>query len=144
MRTPMPVTTPAHGIALDDEIGNRLLEQREPGRALQHPHGCGDGRAHGRSGRGSPAPRGPLRALRVRKWIPQWSAPTAIAPPSASISLTRCPLPIPPMAGLQLICPSVSMLCVSSSVSAPARAAASAASVPAWPPPTTMTSNVRE
>jgi hypothetical protein len=33
------------------------------------------------------------------------------------------------------------MLCVSSSVRAPMRAAASAASVPAWPPPTTMTSN---
>ena len=30
------------------------------------------------------------------------------------------------------------MLCVSSSVRAPMRAAASAASVPAWPPPTTM------
>ena len=32
------------------------------------------------------------------------------------------------------------MLCVSSSVRAPMRAAASAASVPAWPPPMTMTS----
>ena len=48
---------------------------------------------------------------------------------------------MPPIDGLQLICPSVSMLCVSSSVRAPMRAAASAASVPAWPPPTTMTSN---
>ena len=43
--------------------------------------------------------------------------------------------------GLQLIWPSVSMLCVSSKVLAPMRAAASAASVPAWPPPTTITSN---
>ena len=43
--------------------------------------------------------------------------------------------------GVQLIAPRVSMLCVSSSVCAPMRAAASAASVPAWPPPTTMTSN---
>src|SRR5690606_25207880 len=49
--------------------------------------------------------------------------------------------PIPPMDGLQLICPSVSMLCVSSKVAQPMRAAASAASVPACPPPTTMTSN---
>ena len=48
---------------------------------------------------------------------------------------------MPPIDGLQLIWPSVSMLCVSSSVVAPMRAAASAASVPAWPPPTTMTSN---
>ena len=29
---------------------------------------------------------------------------------AASISFTRCPLPIPPMAGLQLIWPTVSML----------------------------------
>jgi hypothetical protein len=72
--------------------------------------------------------------------MPARSAARAIAPPSASISRTRCPLPMPPMAGLQLIAPSCSMLCVSSSVRAPMRAAASAASVPAWPPPTTMTS----
>src|SRR5690606_38392933 len=45
------------------------------------------------------------------------------------------------MDGLQLICPSVSMLWVSSKVAQPMRAAASAASVPACPPPTTMTSN---
>src|SRR5690606_29472719 len=44
------------------------------------------------------------------------------------------------MDGLQLIWPRVSMLCVSSSVFAPMRAEASAASVPAWPPPTTITS----
>ena len=47
---------------------------------------------------------------------------------------------MPPIAGLQLICPKVSMLCVSSRVLCPKRAAASAASVPAWPPPITMTS----
>ena len=64
----------------------------------------------------------------------------AIAPPSASTSRTRWPLPMPPIDGLQLIAPSVSRLWVSSSVFAPARAAASAASVPAWPPPTTRTS----
>ena len=38
---------------------------------------------------------------------------------------------MPPMDGLQLIAPRVSMLWVSSSVAAPMRAAASAASVPA-------------
>src|SRR5690625_4992612 len=51
---------------------------------------------------------------------------------------------MPPMAGLQLIAPIVSMLWVSSSVRAPARAEASAASVPAWPPPTTITSCRKE
>ncbi len=48
---------------------------------------------------------------------------------------------MPPIEGLQLIWPSVSMLWVSSSVAQPMRAAASAASLPAWPPPTTITSN---
>jgi len=47
--------------------------------------------------------------------------------------------PMPPIAGLQLITPRVSMLCVSSSVLAPMRADANAASVPACPPPTTIT-----
>ena len=51
--------------------------------------------------------------------MPASSVAIAIAPPSASISLTRCPLPIPPIDGLQDICPSVSMLCVSSSVARP-------------------------
>jgi hypothetical protein len=36
--------------------------------------------------------------------MPARSAARAIAPPSASISRTRWPLPMPPMAGLQLIC----------------------------------------
>jgi hypothetical protein len=83
---------------------------------------------------------GPLEELRVRNWIPASSVASAIAPPSASTSLTRCPLPMPPIDGLHDIAPRVSMLCVSSSVFTPMRAAASAASVPAWPPPTTMTS----
>ena len=77
----------------------------------------------------------------MRNWIPASSVASAIAPPSASTSLTRWPLPMPPIDGLQLIWPKVSMLWVSSSVLHPMRAAARAASVPAWPPPTTMTSN---
>ena len=63
-----------------------------------------------------------------------------MAPPSASTSLTRWPLPMPPIEGLHDIWPSVSMLWVSSSVLRPILAQASAASVPAWPPPTTITS----
>ncbi len=83
---------------------------------------------------------GPLDALRVRHWMPAASAACAIAPPSASISLTRWPLPMPPMAGLQLIAPMVSILWVSNRVCAPVRAAARAASLPAWPAPMTITS----
>src|SRR5207248_8178234 len=64
-----------------------------------------------------------------------------INPSRASISRTRCPLPSPPMAGLQDISPIVLRLWVSSSVRAPARTAAAAASHPAWPPPITITSN---
>ena len=44
------------------------------------------------------------------------------------------------MAGLQDISPMVSKLWVTSAVRAPRRAAAAAASQPAWPPPMTMTS----
>ena len=82
----------------------------------------------------------PLLALRRRNCMPDISVANAIAPPSASSSRTRWPLPMPPMEGLHDICPSVSMLWVSRSVSAPMRAAASAASVPACPPPTMMMS----
>src|SRR5690242_6341578 len=73
--------------------------------------------------------------------MPASSVAIAMAPASASISLTRWPLPMPPIDGLHDICPSVSILWVRRSVRRPIRAAASAASVPAWPPPTTMTSN---
>ncbi len=44
------------------------------------------------------------------------------------------------MAGLQDISPMVANRCVTSAVRAPMRAAAAAASQPAWPPPTMMTS----
>ena len=82
----------------------------------------------------------PLRLFNTRNWIPALSVASAIAPPNASTSRTKCDLPIPPIAGLQLICPKVSILCVNNSVCWPMRAAASAASVPAWPPPITITS----
>ena len=92
--------------------------------------------------RASRAPPGPCwRSACATGWPPHRRA-RAMTPPSASISLTRWPLPMPPIAGLQLIWPSVSMDCVSSSVRAPMRAAASAASVPACPPPTMITSKV--
>ncbi len=64
----------------------------------------------------------------------------AIRPSKASTSLTRCPLPNPPMAGLQDIAPIVSRAKLTSAVRTPMRAAAVAASTPACPPPTTTTS----
>jgi len=47
--------------------------------------------------------RGSLLAFRVRNWMPASSVASAMAPPSASISFTKWPLPMPPIAGLQLI-----------------------------------------
>ncbi len=53
---------------------------------------------------------GPLRAFNKRNCIPALSVAFAMAPPKASISFTKWLLPIPPIAGLQDICPKVSML----------------------------------
>jgi len=58
----------------------------------------------------------------------------------ASTSRTRCPLAIPPIAGLQLICAIKSRFSVKIAVRSPIRAAATAASHPACPAPTTTTS----
>src|SRR5256885_12029279 len=73
--------------------------------------------------------------------MPAASVTRPIRPSKASTSRTRWPLPRPPMAGLQDIAPMVSNRWVTSAVFAPMRAAAAAASQPAWPPPITMTSN---
>ena len=61
-------------------------------------------------------------------------------PSKASISLTKWPLPRPPTAGLQDICPIVSLLVVKRQTDTFFLAAAQAASEPACPPPTTITS----
>src|SRR5512135_2556633 len=63
-----------------------------------------------------------------------------ISPPRASISRTRCPFANPPIAGLHDMRPMASALIVNRRVEHRIRAAASAASHPACPPPTTMTS----
>src|ERR1035438_872516 len=68
--------------------------------------------------------------------MPTASATSPITPPSASISRTRCPLAIPPMAGLHDICAIRSAFIVIMTVRRPMRAQARAASHPAWPPPT--------
>src|SRR5574337_77980 len=72
--------------------------------------------------------------------MPAWSVFLPISPPRASISFTKCPFAMPPMAGLQDIWAMRSGSMVSRSVRALMRAAARAASHPAWPPPTTTTS----
>src|ERR1700728_5197437 len=61
-----------------------------------------------------------------------------IAPPSASISRTNCPLALPPIDGLQGNVQILSGSPVTSIVGTPKRADANAASTPAWPPPTTI------
>src|SRR6185436_15586086 len=88
-----------------------------------------------------PRTAGPLERLSIRNWMPPRSIARAMMPSSASISRTRWPLAKPPMAGLQDISPILAGSWVTSSVVAPIRAEAAAASVPAWPPPTTTTSN---
>ena len=90
-----------------------------------------------------PCAAGPLLRLSSRNWIPAWSAAQPMTPSKASISRTMWPFPRPPMAGLHDISPSRSIRWVTSAVRAPRLLAASAASVPAWPPPTTMTSKSR-
>ena len=86
---------------------------------------------------------GPLPIFNIRNWMAVLSVTIPICPPNASISLTICPLAIPPTAGLQLICPILFMSIVMRHVLAPMFAAAAAASLPAWPPPITRTSYLK-
>jgi hypothetical protein len=87
---------------------------------------------------------GPREVLRRRNWMPQESATSPMMPPRASISRTRWPLATPPIAGLQDIWAMRSRLRVKRAVRRPMRAAAAAASQPAWPAPTMRTSKVSE
>src|SRR5271170_2403202 len=72
--------------------------------------------------------------------MPTASVTSPITPPSASISRTRCPFAMPPIAGLQDICAIKSRFIVIMAVRSPMRAHARAASQPACPAPTTITS----
>ena len=63
-----------------------------------------------------------------------------ISPPRASISLTTTPFAGPPTEGLHGMNATMSRLIVSNNVLEPILAAANAASEPACPAPTTMTS----
>lgn len=81
--------------------------------------------------------------------IPLASATTPISPPNASTSRTIWPFASPPIAGLQLMTPTVPGSIVTSATTpdragsreAAAFATAQAASTPACPPPITMTRN---
>ena len=84
---------------------------------------------------------GPFLVFNILYWRPVWSIAFPISPPKASISLTTIPLAIPPMAGLHGIRPTFSLSRVIRAVFAPSFALARAASIPAWPPPITTTSN---
>ena len=91
-----------------------------------------------------PRTAGPLEAFSTRNWMPARSAATPMRPSRASISRTSAPFASPPMEGLHDISPMVrSGEGVTSATDAPSRAAAAAASVPAWPPPITTTSKSR-
>ena len=74
---------------------------------------------------------GPFDRFNKRNWIAVLSATIPVKPPMASISLTICPLAIPPTAGLQLICAILFISIVTSNVLEPRFAAAQAASQPA-------------
>ena len=48
---------------------------------------------------------GPLERLSILNWMADASETIPLYPPRASISLTICPFAMPPIAGLQDICP---------------------------------------
>jgi hypothetical protein len=125
---------------LHEKVGGLALDEGEAGAggqfglhglAIKFAVGLGAGALDG----------GSLGAVEEAELDAARSATRPMIPSSASTSRTRWPLPRPPMAGLQDITPTEASLSVRSAVLAPARAAAWAASQPAWPPPTTTTSN---
>src|SRR5258708_1291941 len=83
---------------------------------------------------------GPREVLSNRNCMPTASVTSPMMPPSASTSRTKCPLAMPPTAGLQDICAIRSVFSVNRAVFSPMRADAMAASQPACPSPTTTTS----
>jgi hypothetical protein len=83
---------------------------------------------------------GPFDAFSILICICPLSELFAISPPSASISLTTIPFAGPPMEGLQGKEATRLRLPVINTVRLPIRAIASAASIPACPPPTIIPS----
>src|ERR1019366_9555904 len=74
--------------------------------------------------------------------MPTASVTSPMTPPSASISRTKCPLAMPPMAGVHDICAIRSKFMATMAVRSPMRAHARAASHPACPAPITTMSYV--
>ena len=85
---------------------------------------------------------GPRLVLSVFSCNEVRSALNPISPPRASSSNTRWLLASPPIEGLQGMRAMASRRPVTRRVFTPMRAAMSAASAPAWPPPTTTMSNL--
>ena len=86
---PICVTTPVTRIAVQQQIVDRLLKQRQiglPSRCVAESPG---GRARRSACARVARTAAPLLALRMRNWMPASSVAIAIAPPSASTSLTR-------------------------------------------------------
>jgi hypothetical protein len=127
-------------VALHHQVVHRLLEQPQvglvlqpapDGRLVQHPVGLRPGGAH----------RRPLAGIEDAELDAGLVGGQRHRAAECIHLLDQMPLADAADRGLQLICPASRCCGVSSSVAQPMRAAASAASVPAWPPPTTMTSN---
>src|SRR5690606_17263591 len=83
---------------------------------------------------------GPLDLFSILNWSIDLSETIPDTPPNASISRTIWPFATPPMAGLQDICAMVFIFMVHNNTFEPIWAAACAASHPACPAPTTITS----
>ena len=71
---PICVTTPRDPVALDQQVVDRLLEQRQVRLVLQAAADRRACTARGRPARASRAPPGPCCALRMRNWMPASSA----------------------------------------------------------------------
>src|SRR5574344_779651 len=83
---------------------------------------------------------GPFELLSMRNCRALRSATMPVYPPRASISLTICPLAIPPTAALQHLLAHPVITIETRRTAEPTIAAAMAASQPACPPPTTIIS----
>src|SRR3954451_24121547 len=118
-------------------ISHSIFGSRSSASHIQAPYTCLSACARGDQ------TAGPRLRLSSLNWMPVASIARPMMPPSASISRTRWPFAVPPIAGLHGICATVSFVSVHNPTWTPIRAAAYAASHPACPAPITMTSKSR-